>query len=34
MKVSEHCEYSFITFKEDERSRDSKSYKTLMPYFL
>lgn len=34
MKVDEHCDYTFTTFKEDERSRDSKSYKTLMPYFL
>jgi serine/threonine-protein phosphatase 6 catalytic subunit len=34
MKVDEHMDYTFTTFKEDDRSRDSKHYRQVMPYFL
>lgn len=34
MKVDENMDYTFTTFKEDERSRDSKHYRQVMPYFL
>jgi hypothetical protein len=34
MRVDEHSEYRFSKFKADERSKESKNYKQLMPYFL
>ena len=34
MKVDEHEEYSFTKFSADEKSKDSRHYRTVMPYFM
>ena len=34
MKVDESCNYSFVTFEADEKSKESVHYKNIIPYFL
>lgn len=34
MKVDENLDYKFVKFTADEKSKDSRHYRNIMPYFM